>query len=309
MRGEHEIRRLAENQGGYVSRAQCRALGLSSSDLTRLAQSDRWASVTDRVLHLIGAPPVRGGRVHAALLDQGGDAAVSGETAAWWWGLPGFSARAIQLATTSASRHRTSLALVRRIRWLPERWVTELDGLRVVRPELMVLQLCADLPRGRAERGLDNAWRDRLLSGPSIDQLLTEFGRSGRNGITRLRELRDERGNDYVPPASNLEARAIEVLRGIGLDLRCQVDSGNDEMWTGRVDLRDRILPLIIEVQSEKYHTALCDQLADRARRERFEAAGYAFVEITDVELWTAPQAVRSRVETAARRLRAARSA
>jgi hypothetical protein len=62
-------------------------------------------------------------------------------------------------------------------------------------------------------------------------------------------------------------------------------------------------------VQSEKYHTALLDREADQCRRDQFEAAGYEFVEVTDVELWSDPDVARRRVADAARRLRARRSA
>jgi very-short-patch-repair endonuclease len=82
----------------------------------------------------------------------------------------------------------------------------------------------------------------------------------------------------------------------VGLQLRRQVDSGNDEAWTGRVDLRDARHPLIIEVQSEKYHSALLDVEADSRRRDALERAGFIVVEVTDVELWTAPAVARARV-------------
>ena len=132
---------------------------------------------------------------------------------------------------------------------------------------------------------------------------------SGRNGITLLRELREARPGDYTPPASNLEARAIEVLAPLRLDLIRQVDSGGKEQWTGRVDFRDRVLPLLIEVQSERYHSALLDADADRIRRETFERDGYRFVEISDVELWSHPVVARDRVAREVGLLRAQRAA
>jgi very-short-patch-repair endonuclease len=250
---------------------------------------------------------VRGERLHAAVLDQGGDAAVTGEALAWWYGLGGFSPRNITLVTTSTGRWKTALGDVNQVRTLPDRWVTLVDDLRVVRPELMLVHLAGTIHPKRLGRTLDNAWREGLLSGRSIDLLLADLGRSGRNGIGLLRELRAERAGDYVPPDSNLEHRATEVLKPLRLTLDRQVNSGG-EQWSGRVDLRDRFLPLVIEVQSAKYHSALLDRVADDARRAQLERDGFTVVEITDHELWTDPDAARHRVADEVRRLRRAAS-
>jgi hypothetical protein len=141
MQGEGKLRGLAATQAGHISSAQARAVGLSPTEYVRLRSTGRWVEVTPRVSSLVGAPSVRGERLFAATLDQGGDAAVAGEGAAWWWGVAGFSPRWPSVVTTSRTRHTTDLADVRRVRWLPDRWVTVFNGLRVVRPELMLLQL------------------------------------------------------------------------------------------------------------------------------------------------------------------------
>lgn len=307
MRWDVELRELAARQMGMVSSTQARSLGMRSRDWIRLDAPD-WATVTDRVKRLVGVPPSRGDLLAAAVLDQGGDAALSRSSAAWWWGIGGYSPTSPWVVTTSATRYRTQLAQVHKVRALPERWVTVLHGVRVVRPELLVLELCGQGQVQRAERLLDNLWRDRLLSGASIDALLRELGRRGRDGTAALRELRAERSGDYVPPASNLERRGTEVLSGFGIVWRRQVDLGDDQ-WRGRVDLYGDPLPLIVEVQSEKYHTALLDRVADEKRRAGLERAGFTVVEITEEELWGAPEIAWERVAVAVRRLRAQRQA
>jgi hypothetical protein len=296
MRADKELRELANRQHGHITFEQARALGLSSEEIDRLARSGLWTRASDRVLRLSGAPAARGDRLSLAHLDAGGDAAVSHDAASWWWGVSGFSARHVQLVTTSRSHRESGLAVVHRVRRLPEQWVTTLDDVRVVRPELLVLQLCATVHPDRAARALDNLWRDRLLSGPSLERFLGSMAKRGRNGVTVLRALLAERGPGYVPPASNLERRATDVFGELGLVLRRQVDSGDDECWTGRVDLRDARYPLIIEVQSEKYHSALLDVEADGRRKEALMQAGFVVVEVTDVELWTTPAIARARV-------------
>jgi len=307
MKGDEMMRELAKRQLGYVALRQARQLGLRPAEVARL--TDRgWTRATDRVLRLDGVPDLRGQRLELAVLDVGGAAAVSHEAGAWWWGVPGFSARKIDVVTTTHTTRPCSVARIRQVRRVPEDWVTVLRGVRVARPELIALHLCADLHPDRAARALDNMWRDRLLTGVSIDRLLADLGRRGRDGVATLRELRALREGDYVPPDSNLEARALDVLGVLGLEFLRQVDVGEATHWTGRVDLRARRLPLVVEVQSEKFHTALLDVEHDCRRRQQLEADGFVVVEVWDTELWTSPDLVRDRVGAAARSLRTSRS-
>jgi very-short-patch-repair endonuclease len=119
-----------------------------------------------------------------------------------------------------------------------------------------------------------------------------------------LRALLDERGDDYVPPASNLERRFVGIVTQAGLpDMRRQVDSGDDDRWVGRVDFRDARLPLVVEIQSETFHSALTDRLDDEARLSALRAAGFEVVEITEEQVWHRPRDVVRAVQEARARL------
>jgi very-short-patch-repair endonuclease len=183
--------------------------------------------------------------------------------------------------------------------------VTELDGLPVVRPEMVVLHLYATVRPERAERIADTLWSMRCFSGSSLRALLDELGARGRNGVAGLRSYLDERGEGYVPPASGLESRAQQILHQVGIELRRQVDTGG-ELWSGRVDFRHPTLPLVVEVNSERYHRALSDVRHDSARRDRLIADGFVVVELTDLMVWTRPAEVVLRVRAG---IRAARTA
>ncbi|HVR31555.1 MAG TPA: DUF559 domain-containing protein [Acidimicrobiia bacterium] len=52
----------------------------------------------------------------------------------------------------------------------------------------------------------------------------------------------------------------------------------------------------VIEIQSERYHSALTDVAADAARRAHLESAGYTVIEVWDRELFTNPGLVVERV-------------
>lgn len=286
---------LLTAQLGVATRAQLAGVGLDHRSIDGLVRRGELAALSRRVLRRTG-PPIEGQHLSAAVLDAGGDAALSHAAASGWWGIPGFSGKWPEVARTTNTRRTTDLATVHQLRALPDSWVTVHRGIRIVRPELCILELCGSVPKGRAARALDNAWSMRLLSGRSVIALLAQYGEMGRNGTAFLRELIDERGVDYVPPASGLESRMAWLVRKGDLpDIARQVDSGG-ERWVGRVDFRVVGLPVIIEVQSERYHASLLDRDADRRRFEALREAGFHVVEVGDVEIWEDPHAVITRI-------------
>lgn len=300
MPDENEIRIVAASQLGHISRPQVRALG---GRYQRMAASSEWVRVTDRVLRLVGASRMQGERAMAAVLDEGPGAVLSHAGAAAWWGLGGFSLRQLDLTRVGERVRHTEMARVHEVRSLPSDWATVHQGIPVVRPELLIMQLCATVHPHRAARSLDNAWRDRLLSGPSLIRFLDDHAARGRNGIALLRELVEERGADYVPAGSNIESRVQQLFMVSPVSFRRQVDLGG-ETWNARVDFMADDAPLVLEVQSEKYHSSLSDHADDLARFARLADAGFAVIEITDEELFTLPQMVVDRVLEAWRRLR-----
>src|SRR3546814_16333358 len=80
-------------------------------------------------------------------------------------------------------------------------------------------------------------------------------------GIRTMRQVLATRGLDYVPPASNLEARFEQILLQAGeAPMRRQVDIGDGDRWIGRVDFRDADLPLLVEIPSERFTAGLIDK-------------------------------------------------
>jgi very-short-patch-repair endonuclease len=292
----NELLELAGRQHGVVSRPQVRALGLPPHVTRHLLRPQDWVWETSQVARRLGAPVTEAQRLMTAVLDAGGDAAVSHLPGGRWWGLYGCSLRPVHVVRTGATRRRSDRAVVHRVRALPPHWVTTLDGVRICRPELVALQLFAVCTFDRAERLVDSLWSMRLLSGPSLIRFVDEMGASGRNGIAGVRKYLEPRGPNYVPPASGLESRAKTLFDDAAIPMRRQVDSGDHAYWTGRVDFRHDRLPLVVEVQSERYHTALADKEADARRIAALRAAGYVVVEVTDVELFAAPGVVLDRV-------------
>jgi len=301
---EAELGDLTARQHGVVSLDQAVRVGADWNARNRLIDSGRWAWVTPQVLKNLAAPLSRGTDLMTAVLDEGEGSAVSHKPAAAWWRLPGFSLHPVTVATTRRHRRREAGWDRHVVRSLPARWLTVLDGIPIVRPELLMMQLCATVHPDRAERALDNAWRMRLLSWRSLRAFLADHAARGRNGIALLRSLVDTRGPDHRPADSGLEGRVQRLLADAGLAFRRQVDLGDGDRWLARCDFLAVDRPLVLEVQSQMYHSALLDVEHDTARRSALAAAGFTVVEVTDHEVWTSPQVVIERVRAAHRSTR-----
>ena len=106
-----------------------------------------------------------------------------------------------------------------------------------------------------------------------------------------MREILDARGDDWIPPASGLESRALLLLDEAGLTgFQRQVDLGHVE-WVGRVDFVDMKARVVVEVQSDRHHAALSSRRDDAERFAELEAAGFVVVTVWEDDLWHRPGA------------------
>jgi very-short-patch-repair endonuclease len=289
MNADDALNTIAARQLGFVTRCDVRTVGLSRAAMRhRIARGD-WLVRGTRVLQRSGAPWTKASPLMRAVLDAGPGAVLSHGAAAAWWGLPGFDLRTLYVTRprglTGASV--TFADRVHEVLTLSYEQVTVLDGIPIIRPERLILELCATAHPARAERALDTGWSKALYSGGSLRRIHDELAASGRAGIVLMRELLDARPPGWTPPASGLEARFMAIAKEACLgEWRRQVDLGSVDHWCGRVDFVRNDLSLIVEVQSERYHGALTDQAHDAARRGDLQAAGFTMVEVWDTQLW-----------------------
>jgi hypothetical protein len=293
MNIDQELRRVAEKQHSVIAWRQARDLGASRAALLRRLRSPDWDAPTPRVLRLVGSVRTPGQQVMTAVLDGGPDARLSHITAAAWWGIGGFGFGNLHvMRPRGGTRQPSSFAVVHEVLDIAPHHCTVLDGVPVLRPEVVIFQLCGMVHPKRAERALDTGWSMRLYDGATLLRTHDELRDRGRAGTVLLRKLLNVRGKDYIPPASGLEGRVIDIISRSGdRPLRRQVDSGG-ETWTGRVDLRDEELPFILEVQSDRFHTALVDEAGDAARIAKLESEGFVVEQVTDAQAWHRPHEV-----------------
>jgi len=288
MRLDAAICELAATQYSCVAVWQLRDLGADSKEITRLRRSSGWQEVSQRVLIRTGSPSTEEQQACAAVLEAGPLAGLGSVSGSALWGL-GSSYRLLPAHIITDENAKSFPGVIGHIYarvGIPDHWMTTYRGIRVARPELCIYQLCGHENPLRAERALDMGLSMGLVTIPSMRACLQEIRRRGRNGTTVLDGFLEERPLDYVGPATGLERRFIEVIGG---EWRRQVESGG-ELWGGRVDFRHLVQPVIIEVQSERYHGALSYRRDDEARRARLESAGFIVEESGIASCGTRPR-------------------
>jgi very-short-patch-repair endonuclease len=287
MRLDKALLDLAAEQRSCVADWQVREMGGTRQELWRLRSSKLWTPVGSRVLVLAGVPHDELVLASAAVLAAGPGAVLSHGSAASHWGVPGF--RLLPAAVSQVSGHATRrqrLGYVHDLVEVPARWVTKLNGVAIVRPELAAYQVAGEVHPLKAERTFDAFAVRGLLSGASAAACLEDLQRRGRNGTVLYRDIIKARGNDYARPASNVESRMKQLGEVAGIKLRRQVNLGGDS-FDGRVDFYEDDAKIVFEVLSEMYHWALCDREADAIRRKKLESDGFRVCDLWDTDIWS----------------------
>jgi very-short-patch-repair endonuclease len=293
------LRELARRQHGVASRRQAAAVGCSRAHVAQRLISD-WELVTPRVMRLVGTAETFEQRCMIGVLDAGHDAVVQGPAAARLWGLPGFDREDVEV-TRQRRRPRRSTGPVpaHEPRLVPPHHRTLHRGVPVTTVERTVFDLTGAVRPGRAERALDNALARRLTTLRSLRTVGKELCCKGRTGSALFRRLLSERGVDFRPMESGLEVMFLRLVRAAGLpEPERQVDLGGSDGWIGRVDFYVRRNRLILEVDSDWFHTSALDVAADLRRDDAFRAAGFEVLRITEDEIRSRPSVAVSRLRS-----------
>lgn len=297
---------IAVHQHGLVTRLQARSVGIDRNMLRRMVRRGELEPVGHGVFRVLGHPPGPYAGAMAAVLDAGANAVVSHATAAHLWGVPNMQRGRchVTIPRLDGIRH-DHLAIIHQATKLPEDLVAHVEGVPVVAPALVVLQVAGSLP-SRAVHVLDTLWAKRLVSITEVEAVHQRYRRQGQRGIVLVRRLLEDRSDDMRPAESGNERRFEWIMIEGGIrTLQRQVDVGAAS-WVGRVDFRDSDLPLVVEIHSERYHASRSARDKDAARTAALETAGFVVVVVWEHEIWADPSSVLTRVHEARRRLMAA---
>ena len=277
-------------------------LGASAAAVAHRLAGPDWDAPTPRVLRLVGAPQTSLQQLMIAALDTNGP--VSHRAGAYLWRLPGFSVSPLEVSRRQdIGRRSSSVAVVHRVRYLPDSHITERRGIPVTTLPRTLFDLAGSIHPGRLERLVETVIGKSPSVLTALHHLLDELGASGRDGVAAMRAILATRPEGYVATESGLEARFARILADAGeRPLERQVDLGGHE-WIGRVDFLDRLLGIIFEIDSDLHHSTEMDKAQDRRRDEALLAAGFnEIVRMGESVVWYQPAQTLWRVQDARRR-------
>lgn len=275
------VAKCAEKQHGIFTIAQARAAGLSPDAIRQGLHSGRWQSVAPGVYRLCGSPPTWEQRLTALTYAAGPSAAASHRSAAALLGIPGFDRRGLpEVTTPRARRHRAPSTVVHRWRPFPDHHLTVVEGIVTTRVARTLVDLAGVVHHGRVERAVDNCLASGMVTSAALHSTFFELASRGRRGVAAMRTILGARPAEYVAPASELEARFVELLRSAGFPAPVrQLDAGDHDDWIGRVDFAYPDVGLLIELDSRRHHSALLDRERDAGRAERLLGGGWRSLE------------------------------
>lgn len=288
---QHDLMNVAARQHGVIGQHQLDAFAPSRSAARHEVAKPQWEAIGPTTFRSSGSPETDLQKLMAAVLDAGPGAVASHPSSASLWSVPGFDLLPSHVTLMRATTTRRPGSGVRHeARHLAADQVTVLHGIPVTRPERVPFDLAnIGVSGARIERIVDRLWSDRLVSGPSLRRVKRSLPLRGFRGTALMREILAERGDDWIPPASGLESRTMELLNQNGIHgYERQVDLGANE-WIGRVDFVNRDRRIIVEVQSDRHHAALSSRRDDALRFERFRQAGFMVIEVWEDEVWHRP--------------------
>jgi len=291
----------ASRQHGALSTEQAQLAGATAVQLSRWTAAGRLDRSSPRCLRVPGTPDSPHHRAITAVLDAGPGAVLSHQSAAALWDLPGFSLVPHHvLAPRAGRRRRDKVPTLHQSLRIPEHHVVVLDEIPVTSPTRLVFDLASHVSDEKLARIVDTLWSRRLTTGGLLHDMLKELSSRGRPGIQRMRLVLADRGPDYRPPDSGLEARLQSVLAEAGITgFERQVNIGDDRQWLGRVDFLDPRDNLVLEVDSDRFHKALIDKAHDKRRRDAMVHAGFHILPIKQFDVWHRPWLVVDAVRSA----------
>ncbi len=281
---DRKIAIVAEKQHGVFTWQQARSAGLTPDAMKHRLRSARWQAMAKGVYRLCGSPRSWEQQVIALTLAAGPQAAASHRSAAALLGIPGFRRHGVPEVTTPRDRrHRPPSTIVHRWRPFPDHHLTVVEGIVTTRMARTLVDLAGVVHAGRTARAVDNCLAAGGVTLPALHATFCDMAGRGRKGVAVMRAILDERGPGYVAPASELEARFVDLVRAAALPEPVrQFDAGDGDAWVGRVDFAYPHIGLLVELDSRRHHSARLDRSADERRDALLLAGGWRCVERFD---------------------------
>ncbi len=274
---------LAARAHHVVTTSELLGEGLTADQVGHLVRLGILDRVARGVFRVAASRETWEQRLRVAVLVGGAAAVVSHRAAARLHAIEGFDRAPLEVTVPRGRRGRARRSIVHQSSDLERRDTTRRAGLPVTNPARTLVDLGQVVDVGLVEVAVDDALRRGLTTLDHIADVHERVGRRGRAGTAPITTLLDERGELLGTTDSILETRLLRVLLDAGLPHpvpQFEVVAADGER-IGRFDFAYPDPMVLIEVDSERWHTGRRRFVHDRTRRDRAEAMGWRVLAFT----------------------------
>ncbi len=290
---ENQIRQVAGQQHGVLTRGDLSALGASRHEIDHQIRRGRLTMVQPGVYNIDSVPASWKTSVLEALYAAGPKAAASHRTAAVLWGFDAISGLLIELTVPYLKSPEPAGALIHRTR--RKLWITEIDAIPITRPERTLLDLAPILPARVLFKVARSGIHKGLTSIDRLDKVVGTDGGRGVAGTRRMRWLIGELADDVSASVSEIDLQQIiseiPIPRPVQ-QLRIKRPSGRnaypDFAWPD--------LMKIIEVDGFEAHGTPEQLQEDLQRQNDLMDLGWSIRRFTATEVRDDPERVRDEI-------------
>lgn len=282
---------VAATQHGVFTTRDARAAGANSSLISRRVSSGRWQRTAPGLYLMAGTPETWKRTVSAAVLRMRPPAAASHRTAAHLHGLfP--RPRRIEVVTVSTGKRNLPF-IAHQCLDLVANEIMTVDGIATTDVPRTIIDIGVPAGIQVAQRVLDDALRREMTTLLEVARRIHRYGRKGRRGIGPARQLVVERLRWSDVTDSVLEDGFLRLAARSGLprptpQRRMVMRKGRRVV---RVDF-DFGGDLVVELDSQKYHTDPFRFQDDRRRQNALIQEGMTVLRFTWWDVMAAPDYV-----------------
>jgi len=295
--------RAAEHFGVFTYMEALEA-GLSRREVDYRART-RWERVHEGIFRMPGAVATWPSNLWAACAAATAPVAVSQVAAAGVYGLPGGRTDWVEITCRRWKRTVKAGLIVHESSRLDERDIRDYEGLRVVSPERLILELAGARPYvDYVEAVIQAARRKRLITYESTLDTFNRLARRGLRGVAVMRAALEVWDPASRPTDSDMETWLIQVLREHGLPepLTQFVVRDENGAFVARTDAALPQWRITIEYDSKQEHSDEFQLAKDSRRRNAIAAAGYWPLTARGVDLRDGGQVLVGEIRRIARR-------
>ena len=278
--GRAEFRTLYEaatQRDGVFSTADAVAAMLTKNEI-RKASTELWQRMHAGVFVAPGAPITVRATIRAACVAGHPNAAASHRAGAWMYEVPGGRDDIAEVTSPRWLRTTASGLVVHESTLIEPADLNEIDGIPVMRPERILIELAAVYKSPAfIETVLHAMLRKKLVTVASCIKMFRRLAKRGRPGIAVVRSVLGEWDDTLAVPESPPETKLVQILReaGLGRVVPQMVVRDKAGSFVARVDAGLPDCNVTVEYDSDQEHGDVISNARDNARRIRIAQAGW----------------------------------